>query len=191
MIGMIMLTTQACQPKNAPGTKSSAASDARAEESRAAFLQAYTVLMHPRCMNCHPSGDAPLQGDDSHVHLMNVQRGADGKGVYALKCSNCHQDRNLRGAHMPPGNPIWHLPPANMRMVFQGKSPAQLAMQLKDPKQNGGKSLQDLIKHVSEDDLVINSGWNPGDGRTLPPLTHEEFAAKFTEWIEKGAAIPD
>jgi hypothetical protein len=76
-------------------------------------------------------------------------------------------------------------------MVFQGKTPAQLAMQLKDPKKNGGKSLQELIKHVSDDDLVINSGWNPGDGRTLPPLTHEQFAAKFTEWIEKGAAIPN
>ena len=26
--------------------------------SSAAFKEAYKVLMHPRCMNCHPSGDA-------------------------------------------------------------------------------------------------------------------------------------
>src|SRR5258706_10489455 len=51
----------------------------RAEESKTAFLEAYKVFMHPRCMNCHPSGDAPLQGDDSHIHLQNVTRGPDGK----------------------------------------------------------------------------------------------------------------
>jgi hypothetical protein len=39
-----------------------------------------------------------------------LKRGADGKGKYALKCANCHQDTNLPGANMPPGNPTWHLP---------------------------------------------------------------------------------
>jgi len=29
-------------------------------------------------MNCHPSRDAPLQGDDSHRHFQNVKRGEDG-----------------------------------------------------------------------------------------------------------------
>src|SRR5437773_1306089 len=40
-----------------------------------AFMQVYKVLMNPRCMNCHPAGDQPLQGDDNHIHTMNVQRG--------------------------------------------------------------------------------------------------------------------
>src|SRR6476469_6419334 len=56
--------------------------------SRAAFLHVYKVLMHPRCMNCHPNGDQPLQGEDSHVHMMNVKRGEEGTGKYALKCAN-------------------------------------------------------------------------------------------------------
>jgi hypothetical protein len=43
-----------------------------ANASRAAFLQLYRVLTSPRCQNCHPAGDAPLQGDDSHVHLQNI-----------------------------------------------------------------------------------------------------------------------
>ena len=161
----------------------------REKESAEAFKEAYKVLMHPRCMNCHPSGDAPLQGDDSHIHAQNVTRGKDGKGVYAMKCSNCHQKENTPGLNMPPGDPNWHLPPANMKMVFQGKTPAQLAAQFKDPKQTG-KTLQQMLKHVEEDHLVINSGWNPGEGRTTPPLSHAEFAAKFREWIEKGAVIP-
>ncbi len=67
-----------------------------------AFLSAYKVLMSPRCMNCHPAGDVPLQGDDSHLHTQGVQRGPDGKGVYALKCSNCHQPANSPGLHAPP-----------------------------------------------------------------------------------------
>ncbi len=154
-----------------------------------AFLGVYKVLVSPRCMNCHPSGDVPLQGDDSHLHTMGVQRGTDGNGVYALKCSNCHQPQNTAGLHAPPGNPRWHLPPADMRMVFQGRTPRQLAKQLLDPKQNGGKTRQQLIDHISSDGIVLG-GWNPGDGRSIPPLSHEAFANLFKIWIEKGAYLP-
>ncbi len=93
-------------------------------------MKVYKVLMSPRCMNCHPAGDAPLQGDDSHVHTMNVVRGPDGKGMYAAKCSNCHQPTNTPGLHTPPGNPKWQLPPSDMKMVFQGKTARQLALQI-------------------------------------------------------------
>ena len=157
--------------------------------SKKAFLAAYKVLMSPRCMNCHPSGDIPLQGDDSHLHTQGVKRGLDGKGVYALKCANCHQPQNTPGLNMPPGNPKWHLPPANMKMVFQGKSPRELAAQLKDPNRNGNKTLDQLIDHVSNDQLVLG-GWNPGDGRKLPPLSHADFAKNFKAWIDKGAYLP-
>jgi len=147
--------------------------------------------MHPRCMNCHPDGDAPLQGEDSHPHIMNVQRGPDGKGLYALRCSNCHQLTNLPGKGMPPGNPMWHLPPKALPMVFQGRTPAELAKQFKDPDQNGGRTLQQLLNHVSDDQLVIRSGWSPAEGCEKVPMPHKEFAAKMREWIEKGAAIPE
>jgi hypothetical protein len=159
-------------------------------DARAAFLAAYKVFMHPRCLNCHPSGDVPLQGDDSRPHAQNVKRGADGKGLYALKCANCHQATNLPGAHLPPGNPNWHLPPAKTRMVFQGKTAAELARQLKDQEQNGGKTLAQILHHVSADKLVL-WGWDPGAGRTTPPLSHAEFARKMRAWIEKGAPIPE
>jgi mono/diheme cytochrome c family protein len=157
--------------------------------SRAAFLEVYKVLMSPRCMNCHPSGDRPLQGDDSHVHIMNVKRGDTGKGKYAMKCGACHQDQNVAGLNMPPGNPNWHLPPAKTRMIFQGKSPRDLALQLVDPKQNGGKSMEQLREHA-HDGLVL-WGWDPGDGRTKPPLSHEEFARQWQIWIDNGGEAPE
>jgi cytochrome c5 len=160
------------------------------EASRAAFLQVYRVLTSPRCQNCHPAGDAPLQGDDSHVHLQNVKRGKDGHGVYGMRCDTCHQTKNLAGEHMPPGDPKWSLPSPEQKMVFVGRSPAELCKQLKDTKQNGGRTLAALVDHIANDDLV-GWGWNPGDGRTLPPLTRVETAAQTKVWAEGGAACPE
>jgi hypothetical protein len=160
------------------------------DASRAAFLEVYRVLTSPRCQNCHPAGDAPLQGDDSHVHLQNVKRGKDGRGVYGMRCDTCHQTKNLSGEHMPPGKPKWSLPLPEQKMVFVGRSPGELCRQLKDPKQNGGRSLAALLDHVANDDLV-GWGWNPGDGRTLPPLSRVETAAQMKVWVEGGAACPE
>jgi hypothetical protein len=190
-----LLRTAASAGAVAPSVRPEAVGVARQADrddagARAAFIDVYRVLMHPRCMNCHPSGDAPLQGDESHVHLQNVKRGEDGRGKYALKCANCHQDTNLPGANMPPGNPNWHLPARGMPLVFQGKSPRELADQLKDPGRNGGKTLEQLVEHVADDKLVL-WGWDPGDGRTPPPLEHDASARRFREWVEKGAASPE
>jgi hypothetical protein len=157
-------------------------------ESVEAFMQVYKVLMSPRCMNCHPSGDIPLQGDDNHLHTMFPKRGKDGKGVYAMKCANCHQPENTPGLHTPPGNPNWHLPAADMKLVFQGKTASELAKQLMDPKQNGHKTKEQLIAHAS-DGLVIGA-WNPGEGRTLPPMSYDAFKKAWVTWIEKGAYTP-
>jgi hypothetical protein len=194
----LLVFTASLQPawsarRSASGFAAALHSKSRATEddagSRAAFLEAYKVLMHPRCMNCHPAGDAPLQGDDSHPHAQNVKRGPDGKGKYALKCANCHQLATLSGENMPPGNPNWHLPSPQMPLIFQGRTPGELARQLKDPRQNGGKTLEQLLHHVSEDSLVTGC-WEPGEGRTKPPLSHAEFVRRMRDWIEKGAAIP-
>lgn len=157
-------------------------------ESIKAFEKVYAVLMSPRCMNCHPAGDVPLQGDDSHLHAMLPKRGTDGKGVYAMKCMNCHQPTNTPGLHTPPGNPDWHLPPSDMKMVFEGRSPYELAKQLVDPKQNGHKDIKKLIEHA-DDDLVL-AGWNMGEGRTLPPLSHAEFKKAWITWLTTGAFAP-
>jgi hypothetical protein len=156
-------------------------------ESVKAFMDVYKVLMSPRCMNCHPSGDVPLQGDDSHLHTMLPRRGKDGKGIYAMKCSNCHQPTNLEGLNKPPGHPNWHLPPANMKMVFQGRTANQLARQLVNPKTNGNKTLEQLIKHA--DDGLVKAGWDPGEGRTVPPLSHAAFKKAWITWIEKGPML--
>jgi cytochrome c5 len=160
-----------------------------ANESRAAFLQVHKVFTSPRCQNCHPAGDAPLQGEDSHLHAQFVKRGGDGHGLYGMRCNTCHQAANTAGENMPPGNPKWGLPPPEHKMVFVGRTPSQLCRQLKDPKQTGGRTLAQLLKHVSTDDLVA-WGWDPGDGRTLPPLSRADTVAQMKIWIDGGAACP-
>ena len=153
-----------------------------------AFMDVYKVLMSPRCLNCHPAGDVPLQGDDSHLHQMLPKRGKDGKGIYAMKCSNCHQATNAPGLHAPPGNPKWHLPPANMKMVFEGKTPRQLALQIMDYKRNGNKNKAQLLEHAR--DTLVKAGWNMGEGRKPPPLSYDAFVTAWDTWIKTGAYAP-
>jgi hypothetical protein len=153
------------------------------------FAALAPVLRHPRCMNCHSSGDFPRQGDDGHPHAMNVRRGPDGHGVTAEKCSTCHQDHNLAGAHLPPGAPRWGLPPAATPMIWQDRSDAQICQSIKDPKQNRNRNLEQLVEHLTEDKLVM-WGWNPGEGRTPIPMPHDEFAAKVKAWQAAGAPCP-
>ena len=156
--------------------------------SAAAFLKVYKVLMSPRCMNCHPAGDIPLQGDDSHLHTMSPKRGKDGHGLYAMKCSNCHQPTNAPGLNTPPGNPKWALPPSEMKMVFQGKTARELAIQIRDYNQNGHKNKQQLLEHAR--DTLVKAGWHMGESRPAPPLSYTAFLKAWDTWIKKGAYAP-
>jgi hypothetical protein len=157
------------------------------EESLLAFAVVASVLTSPRCLNCHVPGDSPLQGDMGTPHNMNVRRGPDGRGTAAMHCTNCHQDENSKQPHAPPGRPDWRLPPPSMRMAWQGLSIGDLCRTLKDPATNGGRSAEQLIEHV-RDDRIVNWGWDPGPGRSIPPVSHNEFVTQFTEWIQTGAA---
>lgn len=187
----VLMTLAGGFVRSSAGAETAGASRAAVKDdaAKAAFLAAYPVFMHGRCLNCHPQGDVPFQGDDQRLHPQNVQRGRDGKGKYALKCTNCHQLENVAGENMPPGVPNWHMPPANMKMVFEGKSASELCRQFKDPKLNGGHSVEGAIEHLEKDPLV-HWGWAPGDGRSVPPLSHAEFLRHMQEWLRNGAACP-
>jgi hypothetical protein len=159
------------------------------EKSVQAFRAVASVLTSPRCLNCHTPSDGPLQGDDNHPHAMNVRRGVDGKGSPALHCFACHQTENGKAPHTPPGAADWQLPPAKTPMAWRGLSTGELCRTLKDPAKNGNRSLPDLIPHM--DTSLVRWAWNPGPGRTVPPLSHDEFVSRLKEWIETGAACPE
>jgi hypothetical protein len=153
-----------------------------------AFESIVPVLRHPRCMNCHSTGDFPRQGDDSHRHTMQIRRGPEGQGVNAVKCSTCHQDHNLVGLHMPPGAPDWHLPPPAMPMIWEGLTDHQLCELLKEPRQNGNRTVEQIVEHMHTP--LVLWGWAPGEGRTPVSMPQHEFLAGVEEWAAKGAACP-
>lgn len=166
-----------------------AAAAAPSPAALAAWQVVYRVLEHPRCANCHPAGDVPLQGDDGHAHTQNVQRGSDGLGRYAMRCATCHQMQNLPGVHLPPGAPGWRLPHPSMPLVFVGKTPGDLCRQLKDPRHNGGRTPEQVLEHVTADPLVL-WGWSPGDGRAPVTTPHAEFVQAMRTWIDNDCGCP-
>jgi len=157
-----------------------------------AFETVRQVLQHPRCQNCHIPGNSPLQYDQGLPHAMNVQRGRDGHGAVGMNCGSCHQTRNLPadyGLRAPPGAPNWHLPPEHMKMVFINLPAAELCRVLKDPKRNGGKTADQLLKHVAEDKLVL-WGWEPGGQRAPVSVPHAQFVGAFKDWVAGGMPCP-
>jgi hypothetical protein len=153
----------------------------------AIFNELGKVLQSPRCLNCHPAGNRPSQGDAMRPHQPPVFRGADGGGLAAMRCTTCHQTGNFDPARMP-GHAPWLLAPREMG--WQGKTLAEICVQMRDPDRNGGKSLADLVHHIGDDSLV-GWGWNPGYGRTPVPGTQGEAKALVQAWVDTGAVCPD
>ena len=158
----------------------------QSERSRALFVEAGRVLQHPRCLNCHPVGERPTQGNDSHPHSPPVVRGPDDKGAIGLRCTTCHQDANYEPSRVP-GHPLWHVAPKSM--AWQTKSLGQICEQIKDPRRNGGKTLAAIHEHTAHDSLV-GWGWMPGGNREPAPGTQAQLGALIAAWIESGAACP-
>lgn len=155
--------------------------------SAAIFTELGKVLQSPRCLNCHPSGDRPSQGDAMRPHQPPVFRGADGGGLEAMRCTTCHQKGNFDPARVP-GHVPWLLAPREMG--WQGRTLAEICVQMSDPERNGGKSLADLVHHIGDDSLV-GWGWHPGYGRTPVPGTQGQAKALVQAWVDTGAVCPD
>ena len=157
------------------------------KRSAAIFTELGKVLTNPRCVNCHPAGDRPRQGDERRLHQPPVARGPDGHGTgepcvvrSAIRTANFEPGR-------VPGHPEWHLAPREM--AWEGKTLSEICAQIKDPARNGGRKVEDLVHHIGEDTLV-GWAWAPGFGRTPAPGTQKEAGALVEAWVKTGAACP-
>lgn len=155
-------------------------------QAGAAFADVARVLRHPRCLNCHPSGDVPHVGDAGRPHPMLVQRGLGGLGLPGQRCNTCHRPENqdLVGV---PGAPRWRLAPRSMG--WEGLDDHALAEHLKDRARDGDRSLPQVLEHVADDPLV-GWGWDPGAGRDPVPVPRQAFVAAMQAWIDAGAPSP-
>ena len=157
-----------------------------------AFTKMMKVLTHKRCVNCHPAGDRPRQGEDSHIHNFGVRRGEDNHGIAALRCETCHQHENNEYSGVP-GAPEWSLAP--LKMQWEGLSRVEIAKSMLNPENNGGRSLEEIVKHLTEHELVLWA-WEPGvdangTPREKPPVPKEEYIKAVKEWAAAGAVIPE
>jgi hypothetical protein len=184
------------QAAASPNRVSQANSRTARVEGLAAWEQIYSVLTHPRCINCHTATNYPQQGDDRHRHFANVVRGAEGKGVAALQCVSCHQEANADTTGVP-GARGWHLAPLSMKWQ-DGKdrilSSALVCSAVTDRSKNHDLDGPKLLEHHTEEPLVLWA-FQPGRGidgrpRTLPPLTHDEFVAATRQWVDAGTPCP-
>lgn len=165
-------------------------------EGLAAWEQVYSVLTHPRCINCHTATSYPQQNDNRQRHFANVVRGPGGKGVPALLCATCHQDSNADTTGVP-GERNWHLAPLSMKWQDLNDNPlssAEVCKAVTDRTKNENLDGPGLLKHHEEAPLVLWA-WNPGrhlDGamRSQPPLTHAEFVEATRRWVQAGTPCP-
>ncbi len=161
------------------------------QTSKEAFDKMMDVLTHQRCMNCHPNDNIPKQGDDRHPHYFGMARGENDHGFQATKCATCHQSENNAYSGVP-GALHWALAPASMS--WEGLTRTEIAERMLHPKTNGGKNHQELVKHMTEDELVLWA-WNPGvdangKPREKPPISENDFKAAVEQWFVSGAVIP-
>jgi len=165
-------------------------------EGLAAWQQVYSVLSHPRCINCHTATNYPQQGDDRHPHLFNIVRGQQGHGVPALTCAACHQRANADSAGVPSA-PGWHLAPLSMRWQDRDDRilpSSAVCRAVTDRSKNHNMDGAGLLKHHEEEPLVLWA-FQPGrradaSERSTPPLTHDEFVTATRVWVGAGTPCP-
>lgn len=156
-----------------------------------AFDKMMMVLTHKRCVNCHPNDNIPKQGEDSHPHYFDMERGQDNLGFQATKCTTCHQSENNNYSGVP-GVPEWSLAPASM--FWEGLSRTEIAKSMMDPIRNGNRTPEETMHHLTEHELVLWA-WEPGKNiegitRELPPVPKDEYIAAVKKWFEEGHIIP-
>lgn len=176
-------STEEVEGMRAPSAFESIGSERK--RARAIFEEMGQVLQHPRCVNCHPAGDEPLQGERGRPHQPMVERGKGGMGPAGMRCNNCHGSKNFRNV---PGEAGWRLAPAEQ--AWEGKSLGEICEQIKDPERNGGKSMEELVEHLAEDELVAY-GWNPPDQYEPVPGSHDRFGELAQAWADAGAHCPE
>ena len=173
-----------------PGNEATSEVAAADTESVLVFNKMMDVLTHPRCMNCHPDDHVPKQGEDSHAHRFGITR-ANSVGS-ATNCNTCHQSTNNLNSGVP-GAPEWSLAPHKMR--WEGLSRIEIAKSMMNRENNGNRSVEELMHHLTEHELVLWA-WEPGvdaEGkpRELPPVPLDEYIEAVKKWVELGAQIPE
>ncbi|OAB81835.1 hypothetical protein [Cochleicola gelatinilyticus] len=156
-----------------------------------AYHTMMSVISHPRCVNCHPNDNIPKRGMEGTPHPFGRDGETSDLSFDVLLCASCHKEENDDFAGQP-GAPHWDLAPRSM--AWEGLSKAEIAASMLNPKNNGNRSHEDILKHLTEDELVLwafEPGLHPdGTPREKPPVSEDDFIAAVKIWFANGAVIP-
>lgn len=168
----------------------------------------YSVLTHPRCINCHTSTNYPRQTDERHPHIYGVTRGAQtgpmaNKGSAIRRCLDCHGTENNDFTGVPGTNvngvANWQLAPLDFGWEIVSDTLPNTAL----PGNELCKLIKNYAKKHTPDSLVnhlytdlVEWAFDPGQDvyglpRTKPPLTHPEFIDSVKNWISEGMPCPE
>jgi hypothetical protein len=145
------------------------------------------VMRHPRCLNCHVKGDAPLNGDDGHAHTMRIVRGADDLGAPAARCYACHREAASTTAPFVPAAPNWKLAP--VAMAWQGLTTSELCEALSNQIRNGRYNDVRLRDHF-ETDKAVGTAWQTGGERTTVRTSRQDLVVAVERWTAAGRPCP-
>ena len=85
MLTLILIVLAVAQNSERPSASEQVMLASPRSDGLAAWQQVYSVMVSPRCLNCHTATNYPQQGDDRHRHVANVIRGPQDKGVVAFE----------------------------------------------------------------------------------------------------------
>lgn len=161
-------------------------------ENETPYETMMSVISHPRCVNCHPSNKVPKRGMNKTPHPFGRDGATSNLSFDVLLCASCHKEKNDDFAGQP-GAPHWDLAPASME--WEGLTKAEIAASMLNPENNGNRSNEEILKHLTEDELVLwafNPGLHPdGTPREKPPVSQEVYVKAVKTWFENGAVIPE
>lgn len=160
----------------------------------------FEVASHPRCANCHVGADnKPMWSGPSFYkarpHGMNVNAGESRIGAETLLCSTCHttlkevDEKANNSPHTAPRVAMdWQLAPVEAEWF--GKSSSYICNQLKDPEQNGNRTIREVAVHLDHD-LILHWAWNPGGTREAAPHSLQETMDALMKWAAAGTPCPE
>ena len=119
------------------------------------------VLESPRCLNCHPAGDAPLQIDDGRPHAMNITRRSEKNGLTVRDLPPRQERRAARTSRRARRTGTCRRP--RRRWCSRAARRRSCARSSRIRRRPSGRDLAALIEHVAHDPLV-GWGWASGAG---------------------------
>jgi len=72
MLTLILIVLAVAQHSERPPVSEPVMLASPRSDGLAAWQKVYSVMVSPRCLNCHPATNYPQQGDDRHRHGANV-----------------------------------------------------------------------------------------------------------------------